>query len=141
MKKYLILFSLIFFLTGCSDPNRDFTKECKQVTELSGYKEEVITIVNYNHEDEVTKVVIEKNYTINAKATMDSIKESTESYNNGLQNSKGVKFQTEGDDVNYTVTYTLEPQIMSENDLQKFNIKTNSVKYFNALKKNNVKCS
>jgi len=141
MKKILFLIIGSIIITGCNNPNRDFVKTCEQVTEFAGYKEDIQTKVNFNHNDEVTKVVIKKMYTINDKVTMDSIKKSTESYNNNFQYSSGVSIKSENKkDNNYVVTYTLHPKEMKQIDLEQFNVKKNSVKYFNYLKKNGVKC-
>jgi len=140
MKKILIIVFSVFLLTGC-DLNKDFTKVCKQTTEFSGYKEDITTTVNYNNKDEVTKVVIEKKYIIEDKATLESIKESTESYNNKVSEGKGITIDTNEDKNSYNVSYNLDISSMSDTNLKQFDIKENSIKYFNLLKKNGAFCS
>ena len=131
---------MIISLTGC-DPNRDFTKTCKEVNKTPGYEERIQTKINYNNKDEVTDVTIEKVYNIDDKEILESIKKSSTEFNNNLKNTKGVSFETTNEDKKYVVTYHLNAPKMNEESLELFSVKKNSIKYFNYLKSNDIECS
>lgn len=135
----LTIFSLIL-LTGC-DPNRDFLKTCKQVTKSTGYEEIVTMKINYNNKDELTNVTIERNYNISDKDVLNSIKKSSSAYNKTVEGSKGIGVETSSDENFYKVVYNLNVPEMSDTDVENFDLRRNSIKYFNYLKKNNIECS
>lgn len=140
MKKLILVFMLLIITTGC-DPNHDFTKVCKKETKSDDYRENVKTTINYNNKDEVTKVVIEKEYQTVDSDILASVKESSESFNKSLENRKGIEVHVSEDNGTYKITYTLLPQNMDDAILESFEIKRNSIKYFNYLKKNHIECS
>ena len=140
MKKIIIGFIIVFCLTAC-DPNHDFTKVCKQTVESINYKEKTTTTINYNNKDEVTKVVIKKDYYVSDKDILDSVKESAIKYNDSVKGKKGLDVNTTEEKGKYNIVYTIEPQIVDKNIIENFGIKKNSIMYFNYLKKNNVECS
>ena len=140
MKKIIICLVCVFCLTAC-DPNHDFTKVCNQTVESINYKEKTITTINYNNKDEVTKVVIEKKYNVSDKYVLDSVKESVVKYNESIKGKKGISVNTTEEKENYNIVYTINPKVANKEIIDNFGIKTNSIKYFNYLKKNNVECS
>lgn len=140
IKKIIICLTSIFLLTAC-DPNHDFTKVCSQTVDSLNYKEKTITTINYNNKDEVTQVVVEKKYDVTDKDVLDLVKESAVKYNESVKDKKGIKVEATEEKGKYNLIYTINPKVVEQNILDNFEIKTNSIKYFNYLKKNNVECS
>lgn len=141
MKKTFLLLSVVilFGLTGC-DPNKDFSKTCVKENKTNDYKERITTTINYNNNDEVTNVTIEKTYNIKDKEILSSIKESSESYNEALKKANGIDTQVFENEKLYKIIYHLYVPDVSDENLENFEIKRNSIKYFNYLKKNKIEC-
>lgn len=135
MKKIIILF-IPFFLTGCN-PNHDFLKTCEKETNLSNYKENVKIDVSFDHDDNVTKVSLNKKYETSDKEIINSLKESTQSFNKSLKN---VNIKENEEKNNYEVLYEINMTSVSDDELLSLDIKKNSIKYFNYLKKNGFEC-
>ena len=139
MKK-LILILFVLCLTGCS--NEDFTKTCKVKTKSMDLVNTETMEVSFNNKDEVTNVIITRNYKGNGDSdTIKIIKESADSYNNALLKKDGVKISIGKDEDNeYEVKYYLEVPKMDEKTLEIFNLKKNSVKFFNKMRNENIEC-
>lgn len=140
MKKIVLIIALLM-LTGCQNPNRDFSKTCVLKTKTIDYEEKVVTKVDYNNKDEVTNVTIEKKYQITNPDVLKSVQESTKSYNDILKDKKGIKFSTNSKENFYKVTYKLHVPDMNNELIDSFNLQKNSIKYFNYMKKNNIECA
>ncbi|MCI9110383.1 MAG: hypothetical protein HFH47_01055 [Bacilli bacterium] len=139
MKK-LILILFVLCLTGCG--NEDFTKTCKVKTKSMDLVNTETMEVSFNNKDEVTNVIITRNYKGNGDSdTIKIIKESADSYNNALLKKDGVKISIGKDEDNeYEVKYYLEVPKMDEKTLEIFNLKKNSVKFFNKMRNENIEC-
>jgi len=139
MKK-LILILFVLCLTGCG--NEDFTKTCKVKTKSMDLVNTETMEVSFNNKDEVTNVIITRNYKGNGDSdTIKSIKESAASYNNALLKKDGVKISIGKDEDNeYEVKYYLEVPKMDEKTLEIFNLKKNSIKFFNKMRNDGVEC-
>jgi len=138
MKKlFLILFVLC--LTGCG--NEDFSKTCEVKTKTKDLVNTETMEVSFNNKDEVTNVTITRNYKGNGDNVIENIKESASVYNNALLEKDGIKISISKDEENeYEIKYYLEVPKMDEKTLEIFNLKKNSVKFFNKMRNENIEC-
>lgn len=139
MKKlFLILFVLC--LTGCG--NEDFTKTCENKTTSMDLVNTETMEVSFNNKDEVTNVIVTRNYKGNDESdTIKNIKESASSYNNALLKKDGIKISVSKDEDNeYEVKYYLDALNMDEKTLETFNLKKNSIKLFNKMRNDGIEC-
>ncbi len=139
MKKlFLVLFVLC--LTGCGD--KDFTKTCEIKTTSKDLVDVETMDVNFNNKDEVTNVVVTRNYkSDDDTTTIDDIKESASIYNNALLKKDGIKISISKDKENeYEVKYYLDVQNMDDDSLELFGLQKNSVKFFNKMREKNIEC-
>lgn len=139
MKKlFLVLFVLC--LTGCGD--KDFTKTCEIKTTSKDLVDVETMDVNFNNKDEVTNVVVTRNYkSDDDTTTIDDIKESASIYNNALLKKDGIKISISKDEENeYEVKYYLDVQNMDDDSLELFGLQKNSVKFFNKMREKNIEC-
>lgn len=142
MKKLLILLIPILFLIGC-DSEEVFSKTCTKKISSLDITDTTKTKVIYNNKDEVVKVIVTRTY----KALNDDgvllladIKKSAADYNNNLAKSKAIKIKNIEEDNKYIIKYYLDVLKMNEAELDEFNIRKNSIKYFNKMKKDGIKC-
>lgn len=137
MKKlFLLLFVLC--LTGCG--NEDFSKVCIISDNSRDLKSTEMMKVNFNNKDEITKVVITRNYN-GLDTIISSIKESASIYNNGLLKKDGIKISiSKNDDKEFEVKYYLDASKMNESDLALFNLQKNSIKFFNKMRSRDIVC-
>ena len=142
MKKFLILL-VIFCLTGCVS-NADFEKTCTSIKKSESIKDVYSIDVSYNNEDIVKKAVITRNYkTLNeeGKAILEDIKNSAISFNEKYAGNEHIKItvsKDEGDE--WELKYYLEVPEVSDDILDEFMIKKNSIKFFNKMKEENIEC-
>ena len=138
MKKlFLILFVLC--LTGCG--NEDFTKTCEVITKTKDLVDTDTMEVSFNNKDEVTNVTITRNYKGDGDNVIENIKESASVYNNALLEKDGIKISISKDEENeYEIKYYLDVQNMDEKTLEIFNLKKNSIKFFNKMRNENMEC-
>lgn len=139
MKKlFLILFVLC--LTGCG--NEDFSKTCEVKIKTKDLVNTETMEVSFNNKDEVTNVTITRNYKGDGdNDTIKIIKESASVYNNALLEKDGIKISISKDEENeYEIKYYLDVQNMDEKTLEIFNLKKNSIKFFNKMRNENITC-
>jgi len=139
MKK-LILILFVLCLTGCG--NEGFTKTCKVKTKSMDLVNTETMEVSFNNKDEVTNVIVTRNYKGNDEGDIiKNVKESASSYNNALLKKDGVKISISKDEDNeYEIKYYLDVSKMDDNTLEIFNLKKNSVKFFNKMRNENIEC-
>ena len=139
MKK---LFLILFFLclTGCG--NEDFIKTCEVKTTSMDLVNTETMEVSFNNKDEVTNVIVTRNYKGNDENdTIKNIKESASIYNNALLKKDGIKISVSKDEDNeYEVKYYLDALNMDEKTLETFNLKKNSIKLFNKMRNDGIEC-
>ena len=139
MKKlFLILFVLC--LTGCG--NEDFIKTCEVKTTSMDLVNTETMEVSFNNKDEVTNVIVTRNYKGNDENdTIKNIKESASIYNNALLKKDVIKISVSKDEDNeYEVKYYLDALNMDEKTLETFNLKKNSIKLFNKMRNDGIEC-
>lgn len=138
MKKlFLILFVLC--LTGCG--NEDFSKTCEVKTKTKDLVNTETMEVSFNNKDEVTNVTITRNYKGDGDNVIENIKESASVYNNALLEKDDIKISISKDEENeYEIKYYLDVQNMDEKTLEIFNLKKNSIKFFNKMRNENITC-
>ena len=141
MKKLLILLC-VFCLTGCVK-NEDFSKTCTSLTKSSSIKDKTSIYVVYDADDRVKSAVVTKNYkALNEDGIklLDDIKEASSSYNKRYASSN-IKITVSKDDKDvYEMKYYLNVLKLNENILNDFNIKKNSIKFFNKMRDKNIEC-
>ncbi len=139
MKKiFLVLFVLC--LTGCG--NKDFTKTCEVEIKSKDLVNKETMEVSFNNKDEVTNVIVTRNYISDEySSTINDIKESASVYNNALLKKDGVKISISKDEENeYEVKYYLDVPKMDEDTLDIFDLQKNSVKFFNKMRSKDIEC-
>ena len=143
MKKVLIgLFCLC--LTGCIVSNEDFEKTCKTVKKSENIKDTYSIHVVYDNEDIVKDVVVIRNYkALNEKGKdiLEDIKESAISFNEKYAFNDNMKITVSKDEDNeWEVKYYLDVPKLSDEVIEEFMIRKNSVKFFNKMKDENIEC-
>ena len=137
MKKLIFLIPLL--LTGCA-LNPDFSKTCSHTVNSKDVKYKETMLITYNHSDEIKKAVITRTYK-GDEDTINSIKKSGDSYNNALLKKEGVKISISKDTLkNYEVKYYLDVSKVDNEVLDIFNLRKNSVKFFNHMNSQNITC-
>ena len=139
MKKlFLILFVLC--LTGCG--NEEFSKTCEIKTTSKDMIDTETMNVSFNNKDEVTSVVVTRNYKSEDDSnSIEDIKESASIYNNALLKKDGIKISVSKDeDDEYEIKYYLDVPNMDESTLELFDLQKNSVKFFNKMRSKNIEC-
>lgn len=141
MKKIIPLI-LLLVLTGCSS-NHEFQKTCTVENKSKEIIEKETKEITFNNKDEITSVIVTRNYKpvgYNTK-TLTHVKESSKEYNNVLTKKDGIKIEVKKDnEEEYEIKYYLDVKKMTEKDLEIFELQKNSVKYFNKMRQNNIKC-
>lgn len=139
MKKlFLILFVLC--LTGCG--NEEFSKTCEIKTTSKDMIDTETMNVSFNNKDEVTSVVVTRNYKSEDDSnSIEDIKESASIYNNALLKKDGIKISVSKDeDDEYEIKYYLDVPNMDESTFELFDLQKNSVKFFNKMRSKNIEC-
>ncbi len=144
MSKFLLLLLPIILLSGCESQTEEFSKTCKQETKSADILDIEKKEITYNNKDEITKVIVTRTYKSqndNGLTTLENIKNSAKSYNNNLAKSKAIKISVPTDNDNkYVIKYYLDVQEMNEDELTIFNLKKNSIKFFNKMRNENIVC-
>ncbi len=143
MKKVLIgLFCLC--LTGCIVSNEDFEKTCKTVKKSENIKDTYSIHVVYDNEDIVKDVVVIRNYkALNEKGKdiLEDIKESAISFNEKYAFNDNMKITVSKDEDNeWEVKYYLDVPKLSDEVIEEFMIRRNSIRFFNKMKDENIEC-
>ena len=143
MKKVLIgLFCLC--LTGCIVSNEDFEKTCKMVKKSENIKDTYSIHVVYDNEDKVKDAVVIRNYkALNEKGKdiLEEIKESAISFNEKYAFNDNMKITVSKDEDNeWEVKYYLDVPKLSDEVIEEFMIRRNSIRFFNKMKDENIEC-
>ena len=143
MKKVLIgLFCLC--LTGCIVSNEDFEKTCKMVKKSENIKDTYSIYVVYDNEDKVKDAVVIRNYkALNEKGKdiLEEIKESAISFNEKYAFNDNMKITVSKDEDNeWEVKYYLDVPKLSDEVIEEFMIRRNSIRFFNKMKDENIEC-
>ena len=143
MKKILIcLISLC--LTGCIVSNDNFEKTCKTVKTSENLKDTYSIHVTYDNEDVVKEAIVTRTYKAlneNGKDILESVKMSATSYNEKYAGNNNIKITVSKDeDDEWQLKYYLTVPKLSEDILDEFKIKQNSIKFFNKMRDENIEC-
>lgn len=143
MKKYIVLLTTILLLTGC-DSEEEFDKTCtikKQTPDITDTEARKII---YNNEDIVKEEILTRTYTAKTeegKNIIKNIKTAAEDYNNNLAKSNNIKIAiTKDTEDEYQTTYYIDVQKLTDKQLEKFELRKNSIKLFNKLKNDGIQC-
>lgn len=142
MKRIIVLLIPILFLVGC-DSTVEFTKTCIKEIDSLNVTDTTSSKVTYNNNDEVVRVVVTRTYKAKNDegfSTLEDIKKAAADYNNDLAKSKAIKIKNIDEDGKYTIKYYLNVQKMSESELNEFNLRKNSIKFFNKMRKDEIEC-
>lgn len=143
MKKIIILTILISALTGCIK-NENFSETCKTENLSANITDKTSTKVTYNNKDEILTAVITKTYKSKndeGKETINSIKESSDTYNQKYADNPNIKIEISADtEDEYQIKYHLEVQNLDDDILREFNLRKNSIRYFNLMKNEEIEC-
>lgn len=142
MKKLIILL-IIPLLTGCIK-NEDFKQTCTYEKTSQNITDKTKMQITYNYEDEVLNAIVTKTYKSKNEdglKTIKQIKKSSINYNKKYISTSSIKItvpkETEDE---YQLRYYIDVPNSEESILNEFNLKTNSIKLFEKLKKLNYKC-
>lgn len=143
MKKVLIcLISLC--LTGCIVSNEDFEKTCKTVKKTENLRDTYSIHVTYDNKDVVKEAIVTRTYKAlneNGKDILEDIKESATSFNEKYAGNKNMKITVSKDeDDEWQLKYYLTVPKLSDDILDEFMIKKNSIKFFNKMRDENIEC-
>ena len=143
MKKVLIcLISLC--LTGCIVSNDDFEKTCKTVKKTENLRDTYSIHVTYDNKDVVKEAIVTRTYKAlndNGKDILDDIKTSATSFNEKYAGNDNMKITVSKDeDDEWQLKYYLTVPKLSDDILDEFMIKKNSIKFFNKMRDENIEC-
>ena len=139
MKKFLIL--LVFLLTGCVS-NPDFNQKCTlshQSNDISSY--DYINVI-YDNNDTILSAIYTKGYKAlndNGKSILKDVKEASQSYDERYYDVLEVSISKDSD-TDYEVNYNLDVKSLSDDVLNDFKLKKNSVKFFRSISKEGFTC-
>ena len=143
MKKFLIGM-VALCLTGCIVTNADFEKTCTVIKNTEDIKDTMSIDVTYDNEDTVKKAIVTRNYmALNEDGikALAAIKESGTIFNEKYAGNKNMRITVSKDEENkWELKYYLDVPKLSENILDEFMLKQNSVKFFNKMQKENIEC-
>ena len=143
MKKLLILL-VTLCLTGCIVSNEDFEKTCKMVKTSENLKDTYSIHVTYDNKDVVKEAIVTRTYKAlneNGKDILEDIKESATSFNEKYAGNKNMKITVSKDeDDEWQLKYYLTVPKLSDDILDEFMIKKNSIKFFNKMRDENIEC-
>ena len=142
MKKILI-FLFCLFLTGCVS-NEDFEKTCTKVINSENIKDTYIINVTYDNKDTVKKAIVTRKYkSLNdeGKKVLENIKESATTYNEKYAGNDNIKITVSKDeDDEWQLKYYLTVPKLSDDIIDEFMIRKNSIRFFNKMKDENMNC-
>ena len=143
MKKILIcLFCLC--LTGCIVSNEDFEKTCTSVKKSENIKDTYSIQVIYDNEDVVKEATVIRDYkSLNEEGNsiLNDIKESATLFNEKYAGDKNIKRTVSKDeDDEWEVKYYLDVPKLSDDILDEFMIRKNSIRFFNKMRDENIEC-
>ncbi len=143
MKKILILF-VSLCLTGCIVSNEDFESTCEIVKTSENLKDTYSIHVTYDNEDLVKEAIVTRTYKAlndNGKDILESVKESATSFNEKYAENDDIKITVSKDeDDEWQLKYYLTVPKLSDDILDEFMLKQNSVKFFNKMRDENIEC-
>ena len=144
LRRVFVLLCFVLFLSGCEYKNEDFSRQCSWSVKSTDVYNSTKERVSFNNSDEVTYAVITKSYkakTDDGQMIVSNVKKSATSYNNSLLKYDGVRISILNDsDSLYTVRYYLDVKSASDEVLDMFELKRNSIKFFNKMKKKGLEC-
>lgn len=143
MKKILIcLFCLC--LTGCIVSNEDFEKTCTSVKKSENIKDTYSIQVIYDNEDVVKEAIVIRDYkSLNEEGNsiLKDIKESATLFNEKYAGDESIKITVSKDeDDEWEVKYYLDVPKLSDDILDEFMIRKNSIRFFNKMRDENIEC-
>lgn len=139
MRKILYLLILLT-LTGCVK-NEDFEKTCTSSVKSENLREKTSIYVKYNSKDTVKQAVVTKTYkalNYNGEDILKDIKENSSAFNIKYDDIKIVISKDESKI--YELKYYLDVPNLKESTLDDFNLKKNSIKFFNKMKTKDIEC-
>ena len=143
MKKILILF-VSLCLTGCIVSNEDFESTCEIVKTSENLKDTYSIHVTYDNEDLVKEAIVIRTFKAlndNGKDILESVKESATSFNEKYVGNDDIKITVSKDeDDEWQLKYYLTVPKLSDDILDEFMLKQNSVKFFNKMRDENIEC-
>ena len=142
MKKILILL-VCLCLTGCIVRNDDFEKTCTKVLNSDNLIDKTDIHVSYDNEDNINEAIVTKRYEVLGEdlTLLEDIKKSATILNEkyAFNNNIRITVSIDEDDV-WEVKYYLDVPKISDNILEEFSLKKNSIKFFNKMRKDNIEC-
>jgi len=142
MKKILILF-LVLCLTGCFK-NEDFNRTCKNSTKTSSISDVTTIDATYNNEDKLLKAIYIKTYkslNANGEKTLLDIKKSSLEYNKKYAGKESIKITISKDsEKEYELKYYIDVQNTDDDILKEFELRKNSIKFFNKMRSKDFEC-
>lgn len=144
MKKLVLFLLPVICLCACESKLEHFKTTCVLKVDSMDVVDIKKTALTYNNKDESEEVVITRTYKAkddNGKIAVSGIKKSLENYNNNLAKSDAIKIKIVKDEEGlFKVKYYFDVKNLTKKELTSFEIKKNSIKYLNKLKKDNDKC-
>ena len=142
MKKILILL-VCLCLTGCIVRNDDFEKTCTRTLNSDNLIDKTDIHVSYDNEDNINEAIVIKRYEVLGEdlTLLEDIKKSATILNEkyAFNNNIRITVSIDEDDV-WEVKYYLDVPKISDNILEEFSLKKNSIKFFNKMRKENIEC-
>ena len=143
MKKVLILI-VSLCLTGCIVSNEDFEKTCEVVNKSENISDTYSIHVTYDNEDVIKEAIVTRTYKAlndNGKDILEDIKESATSFNEKYAGNDNIKITVAKDeDDEWQLKYYLTVPKVSDDILDEFMIKKNSIRFFNKMRDENIEC-
>lgn len=144
MKKMVLFLLPVLCLCGCESKLEHFTSVCSLKNDSMDIVDIKKTALTYNNKDESEKVVVTRTYKAknnNGEIVIDGIKKSLENYNNDLAKSDAAQIKIVKDEKDlYKLKYYFDVKKLTKEELSSLEIKKNSIRYLNKLKKDNDKC-
>ena len=142
MKKILILL-VCLCLSGCIVRNDDFEKTCTRTLNSDNLIDKTDIHVSYDNEDNINEAIVTKRYEVLGEdlTLLEDIKKSATILNEkyAFNNNIRITVSIDEDDV-WEVKYYLDVPKISDNILEEFSLKKNSIKFFNKMRKDNIEC-
>ena len=142
MKKILILL-VCLCLSGCIVRNDDFEKTCTRTLNSDNLIDKTDIHVSYDNEDNINEAIVTKRYEVLGEdlTLLEDIKKSATILNEkyAFNNNIRITVSIDEDDV-WEVKYYLDVPKISDNILEEFSLKKNSIKFFNKMRKENIEC-
>lgn len=143
MRKILV-FCFCLCLTGCIVSNEDFEKTCSKTIKSNNLNDITNIHVSYDNEDNINSAVYIKRYEAygdDGLVLLKNIKESGTLFNEKYAFNDNIKITVSLDEEDvWEVKYYLDVPHLSDNILDEFSLKKNSIKFFNKMRKENIEC-